>query len=384
MRVTAIVLLLIAALAGGGYWLHATGQISLGAQVAALTQSAPASTPSQPVAGTVQSGQGTGKPRQQGGSRVVPVEVAESKAIQLSDDIVSIGSLLSDQSAEIASESNGRVVEILFQDGASVEQGDELFKLDGELVAAEVSDAKARLALAEATFKRNDTLRKSRNIAESAYDQAVAELALAKSALELALVRQEKLVVRSPFSGTLGFSRISVGAYVTAGQALVHLEKIGKLKARFSVPELEFASLQIGGKVSLTADAVAGEKFEATITAIDPLVDVNGRALQVIASLDNPDLKLRPGMLIRVTVLGRERMAVTVPESAVVPRGTELAVFAVSGEAVKLVNVATGKRRDGWVEIVSGLESGQQIVTAGATRLADGGAIKIVNPITAE
>ena len=366
----AILLLLIGA---GGYWLQSSGKIQ--AYWPGLS-----AVPSEQAKSGYQPGGADGQQANRGNRGPTPVEVAEAIEVRLSDDITAIGSLLSDASVEIAPETNGRIVEINFHDGDRVEQGAILFRLDGELITALVADTEAKLALAEANFRRNDALLKSKNIAQSVYDQSVTERALARSALNLARVQLSKQAVRAPFSGTLGFSKVSTGAYVTAGTPLVHLEKIDRLKVSFSVPELEFTRLSIGQNVAVTADAVAGETFAATIAAIDPLVDVNGRALKVLAVLDNNAGKLRPGMLIRVTVQGQSREAVTVPEAAIVPRGSDTIVFVAEEDKAKEAKVKTGKRSGGSVEILEGVRPGTKVVTAGNTRLSNGASIQIVSP----
>ena len=107
-------------------------------------------------------------------------------------------------------------------------------------------------------------------------------------------------------------------------------------------------------------------------------MDVNGRALKVRADLDNAALKLRPGLLVRVTVKGAPRRAVTVPEAAIVPRGSQTVVFITDKNTAREAKVSTGRYAGGVVEIVSGVEAGQEVVIAGNTRLSNGAAIEIV------
>lgn len=305
-----------------------------------------------------------------------PVEVAEAKAQTLRDSISAIGTLAAQESVTIAADAAGRIVKVLAQDGARVKVGVPLFELDGALLAAEMKDAEARLALAETTHDRNLTLLKTRTVPQTNVDQSKAELDLARSAVELVREKQSRLVVRAPFDGHLGFAAVSTGAYVTPGMALVALDQITTLKVSLSVPERYFTALSVGQRVSVSADAVPGKTFTANITAIDPVIDVNGRALRIQARLDNGALALRPGMLVRAAVMGEERKAVTVTEAAIVPQGRDTVVFAVEGgKAVRRV-VETGQRRDGWVEITTGLAAGAQVVSAGATRLADGADVK--------
>jgi membrane fusion protein, multidrug efflux system len=353
LKKSAAAVILLALLGGAAYWLQASD----------FWQGAP-------VAQKKQSGQGSRAP--------LAVEMATARTDQLSDDISAIGSLVSEESVDISAETNGRIVEILFADGAQVKTGEVLFRLDDTLVKAVVADAEAKLALAKTVFERNEALFKTKNIAQSVFDQTNTELTLAESALALAKVQLGKLTIRAPFSGRAGFRSVSVGAYVQAGAPLVHVEKIDLLKAAFSVPELYFPQLGPGQSVEVTADALPGETFEAKISAIDPLVDINGRALRIRADLENSAEKLRPGMLIRISVRGPQRSSVTVPESAIVPRGNGAVVFIAAGEKAREAKVRTGKRSNGAVEILEGVKAGEQVITAGNTRLSDGAAIAIV------
>jgi membrane fusion protein, multidrug efflux system len=307
-----------------------------------------------------------------------PVETAKAKASQLSDDISAIGTLLADESVAIAPETSGRVAEILFADGDTVRQGAPLFRLDADLANAALTEAKARLALAEANYGRNQTLRKSGNIAQSTFDASLTEREVARAAVESSEVLLRKLTITAPFSGTLGFRSISAGAYVNAGTALVQLDKIDHLKVSFSVPELEQARIAVGQQVEVSADALPGEHFMATVSAIDPSIDVNGRALLVRADLDNTALKLRPGLLVRIMVKGKPRTAVMVPESAIVQRGESAFVFTIADNKAAESKVRLGKRMPGTIEIVEGIAAGTDVVVAGNTRLSNGASIEVV------
>jgi membrane fusion protein (multidrug efflux system) len=357
----AVALLLL--LGAGGYWFLNSNVSFDGAPTVGGDKKATGQAPGQ-------SGAGNRGP--------LPVEVAVAAQTMLSDDVTAIGTLLAEESVDISAETSGRIAGILFRDGGMVTAGAALFDLDAALVKAELTDAEARLELAHANFERNQKLRKSGNMAQSAFDASVTELELARSAVGLAKVRLEKLVIKAPFSGALGFRTVSVGAYVAAGAPLVHLDKIDRLKVSFSVAELVFSRLAEGQEIALVADALPGKNFKATISAIDPSIDVNGRALKVRADLDNAALELRPGLLVRVTVKGAPRHAVTVPEAAIVPRGNGTVVFVTVNNTAREAKVSTGRYAGGLVEIVVGVEAGQEVVVAGNSRLSNGAAIEIV------
>jgi membrane fusion protein (multidrug efflux system) len=316
-----------------------------------------------------------------GDRRPLPVEIAQAKTSVLVTEILAVGSLMSDESVEVTSEAAGRVQEIHFEEGNRVKTGDVLVKLDDALAVAELKDAEARLDLAQAAYERSRSLQKTGAVAKQSFEEARTNLEVAKAAVELARIRAAMMEVKAPFDGILGFRTVSVGAYVTAGSKLVNLEKIDELKVAFSVAEVFLAQVTPGQKVEVTVDAWPGETYEGNIYAINPHVDVNGRALQVRARLSNSGMKLRPGLLARVIVKGKdEKQVVMVPESAIVPRGGETLVYRLeNGKAIETA-VTIGRRRNGEVEILQGLETDAQVVTAGHARLRNGSRVEIVTP----
>lgn len=325
---------------------------------------------------------GDSSAQRQGGGRAnrgpAAVETAAATMSRLSDDVAALGTLLSDESVAIAPETSGRVAKILFKDGAAVEKGTPLFQFDTDLAQSDLAEARARLQLAEASFARNQKLRESGNVAQSAYDEALSARDVARAAVDAAQVRLDKLTIAAPFSGTLGFRTVSEGAYVTAGTALVQLDKTDRLQVSFSVPELKEQAVQAAKTVDFSADAVPGQSFSAEISALNPAIDVNGRALQVRAQVDNRQAMLRPGLLVRVTVKGPERDAVLVPESAIVQRAGGAMVYTVADGKARQVKVKLGKRLEGKVEIVDGIKDGDIVVTAGNAQLSDGAKVEVV------
>ena len=246
----------------------------------------------------------------------VLVEAIPARTSTYRTDLQGIGSLTSDESVQVASEITGRIEGFEFKEGQPVKAGDSLIKLDDALARAEVADAKARFDLANANRERARALSRTGNVTERAQDEAVANLETARAALDLASVRLAKHVIKAPFAGVVGLRKASVGAYVSVGTPIVNLEKIDVLKVDFKLPESALTQVGLGQQVQIEVDAIPGRKFKAEIYAIDPHVDVNGRALQVRARMDNPGLVLRPGLFARILVVGKgEQQVVVVPEA---------------------------------------------------------------------
>jgi membrane fusion protein (multidrug efflux system) len=192
-----VIIGLIALAAAGAFGLQATGQWTTA--YGWLARTVPGlSAPEQPAGAKAKDAKAGGAGGGGAGRGPAPVEVAEARSQTLQDSISVIGSLAARESVTIASDTAGRIVAVSTTDGAAVKGGDELFRLDGALLAAEVKDAEARLALARTNHERNQSLVKSRTVPQSALDQTEAELNLAQSAVELVREKQNRLVVRAP------------------------------------------------------------------------------------------------------------------------------------------------------------------------------------------
>ena len=312
-------------------------------------------------------------------SPAVLVEAAKVTAAPLSEQVTAIGTLLSNEAVTVSSEIPGRLKEIHFQEGQPVEQGAALFTLDDSVYRAQLDDAEAKLKLAEQTNKRTSTLFTNKYATAQSADEAASNLAVSTAATELARVQLEKTRIVAPFSGIVGLRHVSVGEYITAGQALVNLEAIDPVKADFRVPEKFLPAIRVGQTIRIKVDAFPDATFEGKVYAIDPRLDVAGRSLLVRALVPNHDQRLRPGLFARVTVLLQlKEDALSVPEAAIVPQGDSQYVFKIVDGKAKLTKVMTGTRREGRVEIVDGLAAGDQVVTAGQLKIRDGAPVSVV------
>jgi membrane fusion protein (multidrug efflux system) len=308
----------------------------------------------------------------------VAVEVVRAASTTVREDTTAIGTLRSDESVVVRPEISGRIARINFTEGNHVARGQLLIALDASVPAAEVEQAKANLALAKTSYGRTVELEREKFVSQTARDQALNALRVAEAALALAEARLAKTQILAPFSGIIGIRQVSVGDYVKEGQDLVTLEDISALKVDFRVPELLLTSLRRGQTVEVESDALPGKTFAATLDAIDPLVDQNGRALSIRARLRNVEGTLRPGMFVRTRVILAERPgAVVLPEESLVPVGAEQYVFRVVEGKAERVKVVTGIRRAGRVEIVEGVRAGDLVVTAGQIKIRDGASVRV-------
>ena len=184
----------------------------------------------------------------------------------------------------------------------------------------------------------------------------------------------------SPFSGTIGLRSVSVGDYVKEGQDLVNLESLDPLKVDFRVPELALSQLRDGQTLQITLDALPDRTYDGRVIAINPLIDANGRAVVIRAQVPNKDGKLRPGMFARVRLFtSGSKDTLVVPEESLFPVGDDKFVYKVVDGKATRQKVEIGARREGRVEILTGLAANDVVVTAGVIKLREGAPVTIAN-----
>lgn len=362
-------LLVLAALAGGAYW-HFVKQ---GGTVAGLTAMVngvlSGGTPAQGGA----SGGAAGGAKPPGGASPMPVEAAQVRVGTVDRTVTAVGSLLSNESVVVRPEIAGRISEIAFKEGQRVTKGAVLVRLDDAIARATLAQAQASIAFSRAELSRADQLVRQNTGPLRNREQASAKLLADEAAVQLAKAQLDKQVITAPFDGVLGLRKVSVGDFVQAGKDIVNLEDIDTLKLDFRVPEMFLPAVKVGQTVKVAVDAFGGRGFDGTVYAIDPLVDVNGRALAIRARVPNPDGSLRPGLFARVSLtLTTVPDAVLIPEQAIVAFGKDQFVFKVVDGKVAQTRVVLGERRNAEVEIAKGLVPGDMVVTAGQLKIRDG------------
>ncbi|HEX2258010.1 MAG TPA: efflux RND transporter periplasmic adaptor subunit [Afifellaceae bacterium] len=316
---------------------------------------------------------------QPGAPPPTPVETAEVRTGAATEEIIVAGSLRAMESVRVSSEIAGLISAIHFGDAEPAEAGQLLFELEDSIARAELAQAEAQLALAESNHRRAAELLERQVGTERTRDEAVAALETARADVGLARARLEKTQIKAPFDGLLGLRTVSVGEYVTPGQELVNLEDIEPIKVDFRVAERFLQRLQTGQPVRIRVESLPDRTFAGAVTAIDPHVDQETRSVAVRAEVPNEERLLRPGQFARVTVVVEERDdALLVPEQALLPRGSDFFVYKVVDGKALMVQVETGRRRAGNVEIVSGLSAGDVIVTGGHQKIRDGAPVEPV------
>lgn len=307
------------------------------------------------------------------------VEVAEPQRALVRDELVTFGSLRSDESVTLRPEVDGRLARLHFREGEAVKAGDLLVSLDDAIARAELDQARANLDLAEKSYQRAQMLYKRGASNAQAQDEALSQQQAARASLALAQARLDKTQLRAPYDGVLGLRQVSPGDYLSAGQDIVNLEVLDPLKVDFRIPQKAVAQVQLGQTVEISVDAYPGERFQGCIAALNPRLDEVGRSQAIRAEIANADRRLKPGQFVKVSVILAERPdALLIPEEAVIPVGRQLYVAVVVDGKVARLPVRIGQRQRGRAEVVEGLAGDEQVITAGWQKAAPGQEVRTV------
>lgn len=311
----------------------------------------------------------------------LPAEVIKVEPQSLKSTINSIGTLKANSSVVLSPEVSGRITNVGFSDGTSVDKGTLLFQLDDRTQQAQLNEARARVNLSEIEYKRIQKLFKQKAASENDLDSAAANLSINQSQAEFAQAQLKKLAIKAPFKGMIGLHSISAGEYVNAGQDLVTLVDLTTLKFDFALPEIYLSKVKLAQRIEITTPAFPNQVYSGTVTAISPAINEQSRSFMVRALINNENLELRPGLFASAILeISKNDNALLVPEQALIPQGQQYFVMKVVDGKVEQVPVKIGQRRKAEVELVSGLSVGDVVIIAGQIKLQPGAPVTPLFP----
>lgn len=314
---------------------------------------------------------------QPNGPPPVAVQIATAEASPLPRTLESVGTLESPEQTVVAAEQAAVVLDIDVPEGKLVPKGHVLVQLDAGQAAAALKVARARLENARAKRARFQALRASNVSSDQALEDADAAFRQAEGEVEEASIRVSKLTIRAPFAGIAGLRQIQPGQYVKVGDPVVELTRVDPLQLVFSVPQRHAQELAVGQRVLATAGR-CGERFEAKVTAIEPMVDAATRTVKLKAEVPNPEAQLRPGMAASVRLVVEEiPNAIRIPHEAVIRQGARYFVYVIDAEQhARQHPVELGTFFVDSVQVREGVAAGDRVVVAGHQKLSPGSAVQ--------
>lgn len=320
------------------------------------------------------------------------VSSTKASTLEWQDDIKAVGTLRAAKGADLSPEVAGTVENVFMESGQDVNEGDVLLQLRSSEDYAKLQSLIANTRLAEVTLERNQKLLKVQAISQAAIDADIANLESLKAQVEAQKSLLQKKTITAPFAGRLGLRKVDVGQYLAAGTPIVTLQQLDPIYLDFYVPQQTLPLLKVGQKIVARTDALNDKTFEGEITAIEAKVDEATRNIEIRATFSNADKTLRPGMFATATIASGElQKFITLPQTAITFNPYGSTVYIVNEDGIdekgekklvaKMAFVKTGLTRGDQVAILSGVNEGDEVVTAGQLKLQNGSKIKINNSL---
>lgn len=333
---------------------------------------------------------------------------AETRAVQR--NVETTGSLVAWEESQVKSEVAGTIDRIFVDLGDRVKTGDPLARVDTRLfrleveqaeaalrvarenqtrLLAEVDDARANMARAEELHRRElistqerDRARTAARVAEAQLQGSTAEIQKMEAMLNMSKKKLGDTVIRAPISGAIARRFVNVGEYVAATALpttpLFSIVALDPLKYTGTVPERYSPELRIGQTVQLTVEAYGQETFNGRITRLAPAVEVQTRTLVLEARIPNPAGRLRPGFFAKGNVLTRrDETVVFVPTEALSYLVGIHKVFVIAAGKAEERIVQPGARQGNFVEITSGVKSGEVVAASNVAQLFNGAPVTV-------
>ncbi|MET0275185.1 MAG: efflux RND transporter periplasmic adaptor subunit [Phenylobacterium sp.] len=330
-------------------------------------------------------GQGGGARRPGGGGGFggpAQVSVIAVQPHTFTDAIEVLGVAKGRQSVTLTAAATQLVERVRFTDGQSVPRGAVLVELKDTEQNAGTAQAQARLVQAKRAYDRYVTLGQKGFASKAQIDEFEAAWRSAQADVAAAQARQGDRLIRAPFAGVVGLSDVAPGALVNPGAPIVTLDDVSAIRVDFQVPERYLAQVADGQAITASVDAYPGETIAGRIANLDTRIDERTRAMTARAEFPNGQRRLKPGMMMRVSIARGQRQSLGVQEAAVSVQGDSAFVYVLrqAGDRTTAEQrpVVTGIRQGGFVEIKEGLRAGERLVADGLNKVQPGQAVRVV------
>jgi membrane fusion protein, multidrug efflux system len=313
--------------------------------------------------------------KQNNGPQTTVVDVIVAGTQKISNIVEANGTVLANEYGELRSEVSGRLVYLNLAEGSFVKKGTVIARINDADLQAQMAKTKVQLNLAEITEQRYRKLLNISGINQNDYDIALNQVNSLKADLAYTQTLIDKTVVKAPFDGVLGLRLISPDSYITPTTIMSTIQQVNKLKVDFTIPENYSYLIHKGKTIEVDVDGGKSGKKKATIFAVEPLVNTATRNLKVRAYLEGT---ANPGAFVKVYIdAGENTKSIMVPANAIIPEARNKKIVLVKKGKSIFVDIVTGIRNTGAVEVTKGIKVGDSVVVTGVLFTKPGSPVKV-------
>lgn len=305
------------------------------------------------------------------------VEAIQVQPRVFSTKVTAVGDLLANEDVEIKSPVSGNVMDILYKEGEQVHQGELLVKIDDRAWQARKKGLEAQLASAVSDLRRKENLLEVEGASQAEVEQARASVDDLKARIDEMRLKIDLAKIHAPFSGQVGMRDFSKGAFMAQGERITRLVQSSTLRVNFTLPAKYSRHIHKGMDVNVVGNAT-GDTVIAKIYAINPVMDVSTRSLNVRARLNNDAGRLMPGDFVEVSMLLNENPdAILIPAEAIIPELNSHVLYTITNGKAERRQVKIGKRTKRSVEIEQGLQQGDTVMVTGLLQVRAGQQVEV-------
>ena len=323
-------------------------------------------------------GMGGERPDRDQAVTAVPVRIEAASRTSISQHIETNGTLEAEDEVDIVARTTGPITEILVEEGDRVQQGALIARIDDREARNQVAMSTVARDEAQLAFDRAATTLREGLVSQEAYDSAVSNLQTTKVQLENAELQLTYTEIRAPFSSLVAVRYVKKAQYVTPGMPLFRVSAFDPLLCPIEVPEKDLGRIDVGQRAHLEVEAFPGERFGARVARIRPTLDASTGMVTVTLEVDG-GRKLRPGMFARVFLeVDAHENVIVIPRDALVLDSIGDTVFVREGDVARRREVQLGFREGRSIEVLAGLDEGDELIVLGQDGLADNTPVTIL------
>jgi membrane fusion protein, multidrug efflux system len=302
----------------------------------------------------------------QGSKKAVPVEAMLVRTTKASNIIKISGNIMSNEEVNLQSQIAGVVTEVNFSEGAHINKGDVLIKIDDSQYQAQLQKDDVAKQLDQLTADRTKKLLDINGVSQQDYDIALNNLNSIIADMKLIEVSIGYCNIRAPFDGVIGLKNVSPGSYINTSTIIADIEELSPIKIDFYVPEKYSGVLHKNDSIKFNVSGY-DETFKGLIYAIDPKIDQTSGGLHIRALTPNKNGELLPGQFANISIpISHADSAIMVPTEAIIPKVIGQNIYVFKGGVAASVSVQLGIRTDSTVEVTQGLHSEDTIIIRGS------------------
>lgn len=310
----------------------------------------------------------------------VTAETVQKLPINL--DFSSNGNFTANQDLKLMAEASGRITSLLVKEGSHVTKGQVLAHIDAEYASLDIQRIEDALSKLKTDYARYKSSYETGGVTKAQLDEVELGLKNTENQLQQAKRRLQDAYVKAPISGVINKRSVEVGAMVGPGTELFEIVDVSKLKLKVNVNEAQVVQIKVGDKVAIGSSVFPDKQFSGTVSFIAVKAD-KSLNYPVEILVDNPgkDAALRAGMYGSASFkFPKQDPAILIPRGSFIGSVNSGQVYVLGADSIaKVRTVVPGRILGDKVEILSGLEEGESVITSGQINLSEGVKVAVNN-----